>query len=95
MSGWSPRAISRRAPLRAALLAAVGMQRRRTEAAAIPAFDVARALRDVERLVAFGPRPAGSAALARTYIATELRAAGWRRTPWTSSPQRASALRAG
>jgi Zn-dependent M28 family amino/carboxypeptidase len=45
-----------------------------------PAFDGARALRDVERLVAFGPRPPGSAALgrARAYLAAELRRAGWR-----------------
>jgi Zn-dependent M28 family amino/carboxypeptidase len=37
-------------------------------------------LRDVERLVGFGPRPPGSAALerARTYLAGELRLAGWR-----------------
>jgi Zn-dependent M28 family amino/carboxypeptidase len=44
------------------------------------AVDGARALRDVERLVALGPRPAGSAALARAraYIGGELRAAGWR-----------------
>lgn len=49
-------------------------------AATLPAFDGARALRDVERLVAIGPRPPGSPALARarTYIATELRGAGWR-----------------
>jgi Zn-dependent M28 family amino/carboxypeptidase len=45
-----------------------------------PAVDGARALRDVERLVALGPRPPGSAALARAreYIVAELRAAGWR-----------------
>jgi glutaminyl-peptide cyclotransferase len=43
-----------------------------------PAFDGAAALRHVERLVAIGPRPAGSpgAARARQYILDELRAAG-------------------
>lgn len=43
-------------------------------------FDGARALRDVERLVGFGPRPPGSPALgrARAYIERELRDAGWR-----------------
>src|SRR5689334_5959438 len=56
------------------LLAAVA------DAAAGPAFDGARAYRDVERLVAFGPRPPGSPALerARGYLAGELRHAGWR-----------------
>ena len=41
-------------------------------------FDGAAALRHVERLVAIGPRPAGSpeAAKARAYIEAELRAAG-------------------
>ena len=41
-------------------------------------FDGAAALRHVERLVALGPRPAGSlaAAKARAYILAELRAAG-------------------
>lgn len=45
-----------------------------------PAFDGLRALRDVERLVGFGPRPPGSAALqrARAYMGGELRRAGWR-----------------
>jgi glutaminyl-peptide cyclotransferase len=43
-----------------------------------PAFDGAAALRHVERLVAIGPRPAGSpgAARARQYVLDELRAAG-------------------
>jgi glutaminyl-peptide cyclotransferase len=43
-----------------------------------PAFDGAAALRHVERLVAIGPRPAGSpgAARARRYVLDELRAAG-------------------
>jgi glutaminyl-peptide cyclotransferase len=43
-------------------------------------FDGARALRDVERLVGFGPRPPGSPALgqARAYMVGELRQAGWR-----------------
>ena len=51
-----------------------------TAGAQAASFDGARALRDVERLVAIGPRPAGSAALgqARRYIEGELRAAGWR-----------------
>jgi Zn-dependent M28 family amino/carboxypeptidase len=48
--------------------------------AAASAFDGARAFRDVERLVGFGPRPPGSPALerARGYLAGELRQAGWR-----------------
>ena len=77
----SRHALSRRALLRAVLLAALPVAPgRRANAAAAPAFDGARALRDVERLVAIGPRPAGSAALARAraYIAGELRQAGWR-----------------
>jgi len=43
-----------------------------------PVFDGAAALRHVERLVAIGPRPAGSPALARAraYIVDELRRAG-------------------
>jgi Zn-dependent M28 family amino/carboxypeptidase len=47
---------------------------------AAPRFDGSRALRDVERLVGFGPRPPGSAALdqARRHITGELRRAGWR-----------------
>src|SRR5262249_29925579 len=51
-----------------------------TGAAAPPAFDGRRALRDIERLVAIGPRPPGSAALARAraYLESELRGAGWR-----------------
>jgi hypothetical protein len=49
-------------------------------ALAADGFDGGRALRDVERLVGFGPRPPGSPALgrARAYIAGELRQAGWR-----------------
>ncbi len=49
-------------------------------AVAAPAFDGARAYRDVERLVGFGPRPPGTPALerARAYLAGELRQAGWR-----------------
>jgi Zn-dependent M28 family amino/carboxypeptidase len=45
-----------------------------------PAFDGTRALRDVERLVAIGPRPAGSPASgrARQYIVAELEKAGLR-----------------
>src|SRR5262249_62266984 len=48
--------------------------------AAASGFDGARAFRDVERLVAFGPRPAGTPALERTrgYITGELRRVGWR-----------------
>ncbi|MGH7320272.1 MAG: hypothetical protein ACRELA_11700, partial [Candidatus Rokuibacteriota bacterium] len=49
------------------LLAVVGLG---AAALAASAFDGVRALRDVERLVAFGPRPPGSAALgrARAYL---------------------------
>jgi glutaminyl-peptide cyclotransferase len=47
-------------------------------AGAAPRFDGQAAMRHVERLVAFGPRPAGSPALARArdYIAGELGRAG-------------------
>jgi Zn-dependent M28 family amino/carboxypeptidase len=46
--------------------------------AAAPAFDSQRAWRDLERQVAFGPRPSGSAALQKTreFILAELKAAG-------------------
>lgn len=42
-------------------------------------FSGARALAHVEKLVAFGPRPSGSAALeqSRGYLQTQLQAAGW------------------
>ena len=58
--------------LAAALLAPAALAQSRRE------FDGAAALRHLERLVAIGPRPAGSAegARARTYIEGELRAAG-------------------
>jgi len=48
--------------------------------AAASGFDGARAFRDVEHLVAFGPRPPGTPALERTrgYITGELRRVGWR-----------------
>jgi hypothetical protein len=57
-----------------ALLALTGA----ADAQARREFDGAAALRHVERLVAIGPRPAGSAeaAKARAYIEAELRAAG-------------------
>jgi hypothetical protein len=76
-----PGGFPRRTLLGTAILAALpGLARRRADAGTLPPFDGVRALRDVERLVAIGPRPPGSAALARTrtYIATELRSAGWR-----------------
>jgi Zn-dependent M28 family amino/carboxypeptidase len=46
--------------------------------AAAPAFDSGRAYEDLRRQVGFGPRPAGSAALAqcRQYILAQLKAAG-------------------
>jgi len=49
-------------------------------ALAATGFDGGRAFRDVEHLVALGPRPPGSPALerARGYITGELRRAGWR-----------------
>jgi Zn-dependent M28 family amino/carboxypeptidase len=61
-----------RAALAALLVAAT--------AAAAGGVDGARALRDVERLVGFGPRPPGTAAAAqaRSYLAGELRRVGWR-----------------
>jgi Zn-dependent M28 family amino/carboxypeptidase len=50
-------------------------------------FDGARAFKDLERLVAFGPRPPGSASIerAREYITAQLAAAGTetRREPFT------------
>ena len=73
--------IRRRAalPLAALLLAgflSLGAQETRLA----PVFDGAAALRHVERLVAIGPRPAGSpgAARARAYIVDELRRSGVR-----------------
>jgi Zn-dependent M28 family amino/carboxypeptidase len=65
--------VSRRA-LAAALVLAAGA------ALAAPGFDGARALRDVERLVALGPRPPGSPAIgrARAYVTGELKRVGWR-----------------
>jgi len=61
----------------ALLVAASGASAAELSKAAAP-FDGASALRHVERLVAIGPRPAGSpaAAKARAYILGELRAAG-------------------
>lgn len=49
-----------------------------TQAAVHPPFDSARAWQDLERQVAFGPRPSGSAALQQTrdYILSELKKAG-------------------
>jgi glutaminyl-peptide cyclotransferase len=49
-----------------------------TGVAAAPSFDGVAALRDLERLVAIGPRPAGSEAAgrARAYIVGELKKAG-------------------
>ena len=46
--------------------------------AAVPAFDGKRAWRDLERQLAFGPRPSGSSALQKTreFILAELKAAG-------------------
>jgi Zn-dependent M28 family amino/carboxypeptidase len=46
--------------------------------AAVPAFDGKRAWRDLERQLAFGPRPSGSSALQQTrdFILAELKAAG-------------------
>jgi Zn-dependent M28 family amino/carboxypeptidase len=54
-------------------------------AAQRPAFDAARAWRDLEHIVGLGPRPSGSPALERTreYLAGELRKAGLR--SWTQS----------
>lgn len=62
------------APRRAAALALAGLLLASTGAAA-PAFDGQAALRDLERLVAIGPRTAGSPAgrRAREYIVGELR----------------------
>ncbi|MGH7307941.1 MAG: M28 family peptidase [Candidatus Rokuibacteriota bacterium] len=68
--------------LAALLLAALAgpANEARPAAASRPVFDGTRALRDVERLVAIGPRPAGSpaSARARQYIVTELEKAGLR-----------------
>lgn len=64
-----------------AALGALAAAPRRLAAGPVPpgqAFNGTAALRHVERLVAIGPRPAGSAAAARTrdYIAGELRRGG-------------------
>jgi hypothetical protein len=58
----------------------VGLALIASVAAADAGFDGVRAYRDVERLVALGPRTPGSPALerARAYITGELRRAGWR-----------------
>jgi glutaminyl-peptide cyclotransferase len=60
--------------------------------AAAVVFDAARAWRDLEKQVGFGPRPAGSAALdaTRTWLETELRAAGLepRREPFRAPTPR-------
>jgi glutaminyl-peptide cyclotransferase len=76
-----PDGLRRRTVLGGALLGGLlGLSRARSGAAAAAGFDGVRALRDVERLVAIGPRPAGSPALARArgYVAAELRGVGWR-----------------
>jgi hypothetical protein len=61
-----------------AAVGAAGATGGRVSAGPPPAFDGAAALRHVERLVAIGPRPAGSpgAAQAREYIVAQLRKAG-------------------
>jgi len=61
-------------------VALVGLALATARAAGPTGFEGTRALRDVERFVALGPRPPGSAALgrARAYIVGELRQAGWR-----------------
>ena len=62
------------------VLVACGADAQNRSAATAPraGFDSNRAWTDLERQVAFGPRPAGSAALAqcRQYIETQLKAAG-------------------
>ena len=67
-----------KAPLAAVLAVTVLALGGAEHAQARREFDGAAALRHVERLVAIGPRPAGSpeAAKARAYIEAELRAAG-------------------
>ena len=47
-------------------------------AASLPSFDAARAFNDLKRMVAFGPRPAGSPELAETraWIVSELKRTG-------------------
>jgi Zn-dependent M28 family amino/carboxypeptidase len=56
-----------------------------------PQFDGERAWRDLERIVGFGPRPAGSPALerTRTYLLDELKKAGVRarRQPFTAQTE--------
>jgi glutaminyl-peptide cyclotransferase len=77
----APRSDSPAALITTALLAGcAGLTGRRASAASLPVVDGVRALSDVERLVAIGPRPPGSvaAARARAYLTGELRAAGWR-----------------
>jgi len=62
----------------AALLAVVAAPPAAQDTATAPSFDAGAAWRDVVRLVELGPRPAGSAALARArqYIVDELTRAG-------------------
>src|SRR5688572_33317807 len=94
MAGWVHRAGGRRrvraddellrgrrreAPLMPRLLAVLVLACAAVATAASPpVFDGAAALRHIERLVALGPRPAGSeaSALARAYIVAELKKAG-------------------
>jgi len=79
-AGGGPAGPARRRLLAALLLAALLW----APPAAVPAggppprFDTGRAWRDLERIVGFGPRPAGSPALERTraYLLEELRRAG-------------------
>ena len=71
---WGPIAVL----LCAVFSSLAGAGRAQPAAPASPAFDGQAAWKHVERLVGFGPRPAGSAALgrARDYIMSELRRAG-------------------
>ncbi len=66
------------APLRASLGFSALVLLALSPAAAGPAFDPGAAWSHLERIVGFGPRPAGSSALARarSYVVAELRKAG-------------------
>ena len=70
----------RQALLLLSLLAGIVSSSRAAEQALSERFSGERALRDVQKLVELGPRPAGSDALekARAYIEGELRGAGWK-----------------
>jgi hypothetical protein len=81
-AGFNPRWWPALVAVVLAVLVAYGVQRGGNPAGTVPPkvspFDEDRAFSDLQRVVGFGPRPAGSEALARTrdYIVQELQKAG-------------------